>query len=83
MGSRDVRNRYRMASLSCMRRMTRTPAEGTKIVPARARSSAFAVIVGIAFVLICVVVLLGYRLGLREPTPLEKAAENITTQPPH
>ena len=33
------------------------------------------------FVVTCVVVFGGSKLGLREPTPFEKAAENITPVP--
>jgi hypothetical protein len=47
-----------------------------KILPAH-RISPLAVIIWIAFVAICVVVFGGYRLGLRTPTPLEQAAENM------
>ena len=52
-----------------------------KVIPARRRMSPFAVFVVVAFVLTCMVVFGGYRLGLREPTPFEKAAENITPVP--
>jgi hypothetical protein len=52
-----------------------------RIVPGRRRMSLFAAIVAIAFVLTCLVVFAGYRLGLREATPFEKAVENIPSQP--
>jgi hypothetical protein len=52
-----------------------------KVLPARRQMSVLAVLVLIAFVLTCVVVFGGYRLGLREPTPFEKSAENITPVP--
>ena len=51
-----------------------------KVIPARRRMSPFAVLVVVAFILTCMVVFGGYRLGLREPTPF-KAAENITPVP--
>jgi hypothetical protein len=53
-----------------------------KVIPATSRRfSPLALLILVAFVLTCIVVFGGYRLGLREPTPFEKAAENITHVP--
>ena len=53
-----------------------------KVIPARSRSSSvLALAVLAAFVVTCVVVFAGYKLGLREASPFEKAAENITSVP--
>ena len=55
-----------------------------KAIPASSRRfSPLAVVILAAFVLTCVVVFGGYRLGLREPSPIEKAAENIQPVPTH
>ena len=47
-----------------------------KVIPVRSRSSSV-----IALVIIAAAVFAGYKLGLREPSPFEKAAENITPVP--
>jgi len=53
-----------------------------KVIPTTSRRfSPLALLVLAAFVLTCVVVFGGYRLGLREPYPVEKAAENIQPVP--
>jgi len=53
-----------------------------KVIPATSRHfSPLALIILAAFVLTCVVVFGGYRIGLLEPYPLEKAAENIQPVP--
>jgi hypothetical protein len=53
-----------------------------RVVPARSRgSSVVALAILAAFVATCVVVFGGSKLGLREPTPFEKAAANITPVP--
>ena len=59
---------------------------GHRVVEQRERRwrmgwSPLALLVWIAFAATCVIVFGGYQLGLRSPTPLEKAAENITPQP--
>jgi hypothetical protein len=56
-------------------RRGRGRAEGHSCAPT---DESFAVLVVVAFLLTCMVVFGEYRLGLREPTPFEKAAENIT-----
>ncbi len=43
-----------------------------KVVPVHRRYSLLAVILLVVFVLTCVVVFFGHRLGLREPAPAEK-----------
>jgi hypothetical protein len=53
-----------------------------RVVPIRSRSSSVvALAILAAFVATCVVVFGGYKLGLRQPSPFEKAAENITAVP--
>ena len=53
-----------------------------RVIPVRSRgSSMVALAILAAFVVTCVVVFGGYKLGLREPSPFEKAAENITAVP--
>lgn len=53
-----------------------------KVIPVRSRSSSvIALAILAAFLVTCVVVFAGSKLGLREPSPFEKAAENITAVP--
>ena len=53
-----------------------------RVVPIRSRSSSVvALAILAAFVATCVVVFGGSKFGLREPTPFEKATENITAVP--
>ncbi len=53
-----------------------------RVVPIRSRgSSVVALAILAAFVATCVVGFGGSKLGLREPTPFEKATENITAVP--
>ena len=53
-----------------------------KVVPVRSRgSSVVALAILAAFVATCVLVFGGYKLGLRDPSSFEKAAENITPVP--
>ena len=53
-----------------------------RVVPIRSRgSSVVALAILAAFVATCVVLFGGYKLGLRQPSPFEKAAENITAVP--
>ena len=53
-----------------------------KVVPTTSsRFSPLALIILVAFVLTCVVVFGGYQLGLRQPYPMEKAAENMQPVP--
>jgi hypothetical protein len=53
-----------------------------RVVPVRSRSSrVVALAILAAFVATCVVVFGGYKLGLLEASPFEKAAENITPVP--
>jgi hypothetical protein len=53
-----------------------------KVIPVRSRSSSVvALAIRAAFLVTCVVVFAGGKLGLREQSPFEKAAENITAVP--
>ena len=53
-----------------------------KVVPAkRSHFSLLGLIILAAFVATIVLVFGGYRLGIREPFPLEKAAENMQPVP--
>jgi hypothetical protein len=53
-----------------------------RVVPIRSRgSSVVALAIVAAFIGTCVLVFGGYKLGLRDPSPFEKAAENITPVP--
>jgi hypothetical protein len=53
-----------------------------RIVPIRSRSSSVvALAIVTAFIATCVVVFGGYKLGLRDPSPLEKALEYMTPVP--
>lgn len=52
-----------------------------KVVPAtRDRSAPFALILLIAFIVTCVWVFFGDRLGLRQPTPPQTTAQNAPHQ---
>jgi hypothetical protein len=63
-----------------------TEVEAVALAPRRVRSahpvsSIIALVILVAFALTCIVVFAGSRLGLRDPYPVEKAIEQVPTQP--